>query len=119
VHYGDQHHFPVYTPDASVLAARAAAYAKSEPLVSHYDAAAENRTKAAGFYAFSTDEATRADQMAALKREREETQATREQAVAGGGVVGERDRAKEERKRKVEQKRRELEEKRRAKAGPP
>ncbi|KAL8278617.1 hypothetical protein RQP46_008909 [Phenoliferia psychrophenolica] len=25
VHYGDQHHFPIYTPDPSVLAARAAA----------------------------------------------------------------------------------------------
>lgn len=48
VHYGDQHHFPVYTPDPAVLAARAAAYAKSEPLVSHYDATGEKRSKAAG-----------------------------------------------------------------------
>ena len=116
MHYGDQHHFPVYTPDPSVLAARALAYAKSEPLVSHYDGAAENRTKAAGFYAFSGDEATRADQMAALKREREETEKTREDALAGGGVLGERERVKEERKRKVEEKRRELEAKRKAAA---
>lgn len=115
--YGDQFSFPVYTPDADVLAARAAAFAASAPLVSHYDASAENRSKAAGAYSFSQDEDTRREQMAALQRERDETETLRRKKAEGGGVVGEREREKEERKRKVEAKRRELEMKRKRAAG--
>ncbi|KAM0750624.1 hypothetical protein T439DRAFT_325683 [Meredithblackwellia eburnea MCA 4105] len=117
VHYGDQRHFPVYEPDPAVLLARAKALAESEPLVSHYDGTAENRTKAAGFYAFSRDEKVRAEQMAALKRERDETEVVRRENRDKGGVVGEREREKEERKRKLEEKRKELERKRAEKLG--
>lgn len=68
--------------------------------------------RGAGFMAFSKDEETRQSEMAALKRERDNTEKTREQVARDGGVVAEREREKEERRRKVEEKRRELEAKR-------
>jgi hypothetical protein len=80
--------------------------------VSHYDASGENRSKAAGFYQFSKDEATRREQMDALKRDRLETEVQQEKAAAG--VVSERDRKKEARKRKIEEKRKQIELKRKA-----
>lgn len=111
--YGDQSSFPVYAPDPELLAARAAAYAASAPLTSHYDASGENRSKAAGFYQFSNDEATRKEQMEALKRNRLETEAQQDKVE---GAVSERSREKEERKRKIEEKRRQIELKRKATA---
>lgn len=107
----------MYAPDPSLLAARAAKYAaeKAEPLLAHYDASLENRSKAAGFYAFSNDEEIRKDQMEGLKREREETERKRDKGIEGssGGVVfTEREKGLIERKRKVEEKRKELEAKR-------
>lgn len=107
----------MYQPDPEVLAARRAAMEESAPLVQHYDATKEIRTRGAGFMSFSKDEDTRQKQMDALQRERDETMRRREQNKDTGGVLGEREREREERKRKLEQKRRELEDKRkRAKA---
>lgn len=110
--YGDQYSFPVYTPDPAVLAARAAAYEASAPLVQHYDASTENRSRGAGFYTFSKDEDTRQQQMAEMERARVGTDKSRADAASGGGVVGAREREKEERRRKVDEKRRQLELKR-------
>ncbi|GAA6055614.1 hypothetical protein JCM3770_006726 [Rhodotorula araucariae] len=121
VYYGDQHSFPVYAPSPEVLAARAAtlAAAAAAPLVDHYSAEGENRTRGAGFYAFSADEAARAAQMEALARERAETERVRaDKAREGDRVRAERERERDERKRRIEDKRREVEERRakRAKA---
>lgn len=114
MHYGDQTSFPVYAPDPSLLAARAAAFAASQtPLVEHYDASKERRTKGAGFYAFSGDEEARREELEALRREREETE--RKRGGEKGKVEGEREREKEERKRLVLEKRRALEGKRKTK----
>ena len=107
--YGDQESFPVYAPDPALLAARAAAYAATSSTTSHYDATLENRQRAAGAYNFSQNEETRAQQMAALTRDREETLAKRE---AGNKVLSERDKEKEVRRKKVEEKRKEVERKR-------
>ncbi|GAA6011666.1 hypothetical protein JCM10207_004201 [Rhodosporidiobolus poonsookiae] len=118
--YGDQTSFPVYEPDPAVLAQRAAtlAAAANAPLVSHYDASQENRTRGAGFYQFSGDEATRQAQMEALKRERDETERKRrEREEEGDRVKRERERERDERKRKIEEKRREVEEKRKRARG--
>ncbi|ORY41182.1 hypothetical protein BCR35DRAFT_311362 [Leucosporidium creatinivorum] len=117
VHYGDQHHFPVYTPDPSLLAARRAAVEAQAPLVQHYDSTLENRQRGAGFMAFSKDEEEREAQMMALREERKETERKRKEVESGGGVMGERERERETRKRKVEEKRKELELKRRKVVG--
>lgn len=108
--YGDQSSFPVYEPDPELLAARAAAYAASAPLTSHYDASRESRSKAAGFYQFSNDEATRQEQMDALKRDRLETE--HQQELAKVTVVSEREREKQGRRAKIEEKRRQIDLKR-------
>ena len=107
--YGDQETFPVYAPDPALLAARAAAYAATSSTTSHYDATLENRQRAAGAYNFSQDEETRRQQLAALRKNREETLAMRE---LGNKVTSEREREKEARRKKVEEKRREVERKR-------
>ncbi|BGP41138.1 hypothetical protein JCM10450v2_005170 [Rhodotorula kratochvilovae] len=115
VYYGDQHSFPVYAPAPEVLAARAAtlAAAAAAPLVDHYSASGENRTRGAGFYAFSADEGARAREMEALQRERAETERVRrEKEREGDRVRGERERERAERKRAIEEKRREVEERR-------
>ncbi|GAA5860860.1 hypothetical protein JCM3774_003167 [Rhodotorula dairenensis] len=115
VYYGDQNFFPVYEPDPEVLARRAAtlAAAAAAPLVSHYDATRENRTKGAGFYQFSGNEDERRAQMDALARERDETERRRkERDEVGDAAKRKRENEVEERKRKIEAKRREVEEKR-------
>ncbi|GAA5991027.1 hypothetical protein JCM10908_006508 [Rhodotorula pacifica] len=115
VYYGDQNFFPVYEPDPEVLARRAAtlAAAAAAPLVSHYDASRENRTKGAGFYQFSGNEDERQAQMEALAKEREETERKRrEREEVGDAVKRRREEEVEDRKRKIEAKRREMEEKR-------
>ncbi|GAA5825159.1 hypothetical protein JCM11251_006124 [Rhodosporidiobolus azoricus] len=118
--YGDQTSFPVYEPDPSILAKRAAtlAAAAAAPLVDHYDASEENRQRGAGFYAFSGNEEERKAQMETLKKERVETERKRRERDEEGDLVKrEREREKEERKRKIEEKRREVEARRkRAKA---
>ena len=113
--YGDQREFPVYQPDPEVLAARAAAFAAAAnaPLVDHYDASTENRSRGAGFMQFSQDEETRKREMDALKAERERTERSRAEVQQGGGINGEREKEKLARKRKIELKRQEMEEKRR------
>lgn len=93
-----------------MLAARAAASAALRTK-SHYDGTLENRAKGAAAYNFSQDEATRQEQMEALKRDRYETEEMRG-AIAAGRVLTERETEKEARKRKVEEKRREMEAKR-------
>lgn len=116
VFYGDQTSFPVYEPDPAILAQRAAtlAAAAAAPLVDHYSATGENRTRGAGFYAFSADEGERQREMEALAREREETERRRrERAEEGDRVKRERERERDERKRRIEDKRREVEERRR------
>ena len=115
VYYGDQNFFPVYEPDPEVIARRAAtlAAAAAAPLVDHYDATRENRTKGAGFYQFSGNEEERQAQMDALAKEREETERKRkERDEVGDAVKRKRESEVEERKRKIEAKRREMEEKR-------
>ncbi|KWU44788.1 hypothetical protein RHOSPDRAFT_29044 [Rhodotorula sp. JG-1b] len=115
VYYGDQNFFPVYEPDPEVIARRAAtlAAAAAAPLVDHYDATRENRTKGAGFYQFSGNEEERQAQMDALAKEREETERKRkERDEVGDAVKRKRESEVEERKRKIEAKRREMEAKR-------
>jgi len=78
---GDQNHFPVYVPDGERVAEIEQAYAEAlKDPTTHYDASKENRATAAGYYQFSADEETRARQMEALKRSREETEKAREEA---------------------------------------
>ncbi|GAA5922984.1 hypothetical protein JCM3775_006209 [Rhodotorula graminis] len=118
VYYGDQTSFPVYEPDPAILAQRAAtlAAAAAAPLVDHYSATGENRTRGAGFYAFSTDEQERRREMDELERARAETERKRrEREVEGDRVKRERERERDERKRRIEDKRREVEERRAAK----
>lgn len=118
VYYGDQTSFPVYEPDPAILAQRAAtlAAAAAAPLVDHYSATGENRTRGAGFYAFSADEQERRREMDELERARFETERKRrEREVEGDRVKGERERERDERKRRIEDKRREVEERRAAK----
>lgn len=105
VRYGDQQDFPVYAPDPDVLAARAALAAQQAPLLSHYDATAENRAKAAGQYVFSKNEEERAAQMEALKRDRERTEKAREEKATGGD---EREKMLEERRRVLAEKKKEI-----------
>ena len=115
VYYGDQNFFPVYEPDPEVIARRAAtlAAAAAAPLVDHYDATRENRTKGAGFYQFSGNEEERQAQIDALAKEREETERKRkERDEVGDAVKRKRESEVEERKRKIEAKRREMAEKR-------
>lgn len=110
----------MYQPSEEEVAARKVKFAQQQqPLVQHYDASTENRSRGAGFMAFSKNEKERQAQMEALKNERNNTVRQREHVQESGGVVGEHDRAKDERKRKLEIKRRELEAKRMKKAQQP
>jgi hypothetical protein len=95
-----------------VLATRVAAIGKSAA-PSRFDAKAEVRDRGAGFYAFSTDEARRADELAALRRESARTAEEREHSAAGA-VPNPEEQQRQQRKLEVERKRREVEERRRA-----
>jgi Domain of unknown function (DUF4078) len=64
----------------------------------HYDPNAEVRNRGVGHYTFSADNATRAEQMAALNTARDETEQQREAAK----------RASELRRVKIEERRREI-----------
>ncbi|KAJ9091045.1 hypothetical protein QFC19_009282 [Naganishia cerealis] len=76
--YGAQCFFPVYEPSQEDLKARLKA-AEGTADTKHYNANEEVRARAAGHYQFAQDETKRAEQMAALKAEREETQQAREE----------------------------------------
>lgn len=126
-------HFPVYEPSAERLAAIAEAASESaNPIETHYNASHEVRAKGAAFYAFSSDEQKRQQELAELQKARMETEKAREEAgainvkagevegmVASGSGGGEpvsgviMSRAVEKRKREIEERRRLLEEKRR------
>jgi hypothetical protein len=98
--YGDTVQVLAFNPDEPV-AARMEELAKKRdrsltpPDMKHYEADKEIRTKGVGFYSFSKDGATRAEEMEALERERLETERVRK----------ERDEKKESRKREIEERR--------------
>ena len=64
----------------------------------HYDPNAEVRTRGVAHYTFAADNATRAEQMAALNTARDETEAQREATK----------KASEARRAKIEERRREI-----------
>lgn len=124
-------HFPTYQPSEERIAEIAKAHAEeNNPLGVHYDASQEIRAKGAGFYQFSTDEETRAAQMAELKASREETTRIRQEFGAADVRPGEvegmregedpgtlasgavRSRAMEKRKREIDERRQMLKAKR-------
>lgn len=77
--HGDTIQSAAFNPDAPIQAAMEALAAKRDrsatpPEEVHYDASKEVRSKGVGFYAFSGDKEARAKEMAALGREREETE---------------------------------------------
>ncbi|WWC73730.1 uncharacterized protein I206_107702 [Kwoniella pini CBS 10737] len=95
--HGDQNFFPVYEPDADALKKKYLE-AEEEARAHHYDSTKEVRVKGAGQYQFSLDETTRADQMASLASQRNETEKARS-AVAQRGLSV----AQEARKRKADE----------------
>jgi hypothetical protein len=117
-------HFPVYEPSEERIAQISERFSEeNNPLNMHYDASKEVRSKAAGFYAFSTDEETRKQQMAELKAARTETETIRQELGAVDLKPGEvegmqadtgmKSRAMEKRKRDIEERRQLIEAKRR------
>ncbi|OTA92845.1 hypothetical protein M434DRAFT_396113 [Hypoxylon sp. CO27-5] len=68
------------------------------PPDTHFDGAAEIRTKGVGFYQFSREEERRKEEMEALARERENTERVRR----------EREEAREKRKREIEERRKKI-----------
>jgi hypothetical protein len=71
----------------------------------HYDPNAEIRSRGVGHYTFSTDNAARAEQMAALNAARDETEMQREATK----------KASELRRAKIEERKKEIADKRRKK----
>lgn len=69
----------------------------------HYDPTAEVRTRGVAHYTFSSDNATRAEQMAALNTARDETEIQREATK----------KASEARRAKIEERRKEIAQKKR------
>lgn len=72
------------------------------PDARHYDARAEVRTKGTAFYAFSRDEETRRDEMAALEAERARTEQARQEKEE---LVAARKREMEERRSQMAERR--------------
>jgi hypothetical protein len=120
-------HFPTYQPSAERIAEIAEAHSDANnPLEAHYDATREVRAKAAGYYQFSGDDATRKQQMEELRSARQETTKVRQETGAvdllpgevegmqeEGGTAGVKSRAMEKRKRQLEERRRLVDAKRR------
>ncbi|EEQ83983.1 uncharacterized protein BDCG_00788 [Blastomyces dermatitidis ER-3] len=110
--YGSTVQSAAFNPDANI-AARMEHIAKKRdrtptpPPETHYDAAAEVRTRGTGFYAFSKDQAARKEEMEELLKARKETLGERDAATKKESA---REKAKDERRRKIE----ELRSKRRA-----
>ncbi|ALO69294.1 hypothetical protein CNG02930 [Cryptococcus deneoformans JEC21] len=105
--HGEQHVFPVYEPNPEVIKAKYR-QAEEEARAHHYDSTKEVRVKGAGQYQFSLDEQRRAEQQAALKSQRHETELARAEADRRGGITA----AQEARKRKLEQRKAMIEAKR-------
>ncbi|KAI3335600.1 hypothetical protein F4824DRAFT_464136 [Ustulina deusta] len=101
--FGDAIQTAAFNPEAATLDAMASLAAKRDreptpPPDTHFDGRAEIRTRGTGFYHFSRDEATRADEMASLAAERQNTERVRRERDAGRA----RRRAEiEERRRKI------------------
>ena len=91
-------------PDKADLASTVPTPASAE---AHYDARSEVRTKGVGFYQFSTDNATREAEMAALERERLRTETERREKAE----------RRQRRRTEVEQRREAVRAKRRGKVG--
>ncbi|KAL2262727.1 hypothetical protein VTK26DRAFT_265 [Humicola hyalothermophila] len=72
------------------------------PEAVHYQADKEIRTRGVGFYQFSKEEAKRAEEMAALEKERERTESVRREREE---LVQKRKREIEERRKKIEESR--------------
>ncbi|ORY34772.1 hypothetical protein BCR39DRAFT_514630 [Naematelia encephala] len=102
--HGDQNFFPVYEPDADALRAKYR-QAEESARAHHYDATKEVRAKGAGQYQFSLDEEQRAEQMASLSTQREETEKAR---AANRGLSA----AQEAKKRKLDERKALIEAKR-------
>jgi len=103
--YGDAVQTEAFRPaDPAAMAAAAAKRDRSltPPPATHYDAAAEIRTRGTGFYAFSRDETARAEELRGLEAERLRTEAARAQG----------DEARSARRREVEARRAEVAERR-------
>ncbi|WVW86963.1 hypothetical protein I302_109019 [Kwoniella bestiolae CBS 10118] len=104
--HGDQNFFPVYEPDPDALKKKYRE-AEEEARAHHYDSTKEVRVKGAGQYQFSLDEETRAEQMASLASQRQETENARLKANQKGLSA-----AQEARKRKVDERKALIEAKR-------
>ncbi|OCF73238.1 hypothetical protein I204_06469 [Kwoniella mangroviensis CBS 8886] len=106
---GDQNFFPVYEPDQDALKKKYRE-AEEEARAHHYDSTKEVRVKGAGQYQFSLDEETRAEQMASLASERQETEDARSKAAQSQrkGLSA----AQEARKRKADERKALIEAKR-------
>ncbi|OCK78982.1 hypothetical protein K432DRAFT_383449 [Lepidopterella palustris CBS 459.81] len=105
--YGDAVQSAAFNPDEPIAVQMAELAAKRDkeatpPPEEHFDGKREVRTKGVGFFHFSADEETRKKEMAALAKEREETERSRK----------ERDKRKEERRKEVEERKKIIREKR-------
>ncbi|WWD20278.1 hypothetical protein CI109_104754 [Kwoniella shandongensis] len=105
--HGDQNFFPVYEPDADAIKAKYR-QAEEEARAHHYDASKEVRVKGAGQYQFSLDEEMRAEQMAALDVQRNETEKARAETAQRRGMSA----AQEAKKRKMDERKAMIEAKR-------
>ncbi|WWC95795.1 hypothetical protein V866_002661 [Kwoniella sp. B9012] len=107
--HGDQNFFPVYEPDTDALKKKYQE-AEEEARAHHYDSTKEVRVKGAGQYQFSLDEETRAEQMASLASQRQETENARSKATQSQqkGLSA----AQEARKRKADERKALIEAKR-------
>lgn len=97
--YGD--YMPTFTVDEEKVREIQEREDKVEDV--HYDPTAEVRTRGVAHYTFSSDNATRAEQMAALNTARDETEIQREATK----------KAAETRRQKIEERRREIANKKR------
>jgi hypothetical protein len=104
--FGDTIQSAAFNPDDTVTQQMADIASKRDhdtpPPDEHFDSKKEIRTKGVGFMQFSADAETRAQQMANLEAERQETETKRSEAA----------KRKEDRKREVEERRRKILEKR-------
>ncbi|TDZ28707.1 Uncharacterized protein C8035_v009522 [Colletotrichum spinosum] len=85
-------------PDKMEELARRRDRSATPPEMKHYDADSEIRTKGAGFYKFSKDEATRVAELGSLGEQRQRTEATR----------ADHEEQRERRRREIEQRRKDV-----------
>ncbi|KAI2610149.1 uncharacterized protein GGS25DRAFT_487731 [Hypoxylon fragiforme] len=101
--FGDVIQSAAFNPEHDTLDRMADLAAKRDkeptpPPDTHFDGAAEIRTKGVGFYQFSQDSAARREEMQNLSRERETTERVRR----------DREKAREDRRREIEERRRRI-----------